>query len=385
MIDDRIIQLLSRKLSGESTPGERAELDRLLATDPEAVFYAELIGRLWDDERVRELSTRHITETDIAYLKHIAKHGPVFRRPGLRKTSGQNNVEAAPGRSPAKTLNFPKPLRIAALFFLLLTGAGLLFIHSRHTRSEARLPEARINAAFFAQLGERRTVELPDGTKIWLNAGSRLSYDSNMLQRNIREVTLSGEAFFDVARDKDRCFLIHTDKIAIRVLGTAFNVRAYPQDKITETTLMRGSIELTVNNKPYQKIILKPKEKFALIDDSREEPGAAKRSQAKQLPPALKEKLVVQEITPVEVADKQYVKEVSWVENDFVFQEETLEELAPKMERWFNITMEINNRQIRNFHFTGIFHKETIDQALMAMQLIKPFKFKIIDNHVFIN
>jgi ferric-dicitrate binding protein FerR (iron transport regulator) len=230
-------------------------------------------------------------------------------------------------------------------------------------------------------------MTLPDGTKVWLNAGSLLSYDSNMLRKDTREVSLSGEAFFDVAKDKDRCFIIHTDKIAIRVLGTSFNVRAYPRDKITETTLMGGSIELTVNNKPYQKIILKPKEKFALIDDSQDDAPPARHSadRSAAASPPLREKLVVQEVMPIHLDDKEYVKEISWVEDEFVFQNETLEELAPKMERWFSVSMEIGNSEIRKFHFTGIFHKETIDQALTAMQLIKPFKFKITGNHVFIN
>jgi transmembrane sensor len=387
MINDRIIQILARKLSGESTPAERAELERLLVSDPEAVFYVELISQLWEDQKVKEITSRPVTETDIAYLKHIARFGPVFKRPSLRKENEYGNhfadgiATAAAGQVSIRR----KLMRMAALFFLPLLAGSLYYLHSRHDRSPASPPGGESNSAFFAQLGERKTMTLPDGTKVWLNAGSRLSYDSNMLHKGVRDVTLSGEAYFDVAKDKDRCFVIHTDKIAIRVLGTAFDVRAYPQDKITETTLMRGSIELTVNSKPYQKIILKPKEKFALIDDSGDEPVLPNHSQQKPSHPSTKEKLVVQEITPVEVADKEYVKEVSWVENDFVFEDETLEELAPKMERWFNVTMEIENRQIGRLHFTGIFHKETIDQALQAMQLIKPFKYKITDGHVFIN
>jgi ferric-dicitrate binding protein FerR (iron transport regulator) len=68
-----------------------------------------------------------------------------------------------------------------------------------------------------------------------------------------------------------------------------------------------------------------------------------------------------------------------------VFQEETLEELAPKLERWFNVTIEIDNPALKGFHFTGVFHKETIDEALLGMQMIKPFKYKINNNHVLIN
>ena len=171
-------------------------------------------------------------------------------------------------------------------------------------------------------------------------------------------------------------------------MGTAFNVRAYPGERLTEATLMRGSIELTVNSRPYQKIILKPKEKFALIEDAPLKPSApGAKTTAVTDTTQHNEKLVIQDVQPVHIADKDYVEEVSWTENELVFQDETLDELAPKMERWYNVQIDINinSAALKNFHFTGVFHKETIDEALSALQMIKPFKYKITNNHVLIN
>lgn len=344
-MDTRIIQLLARKLSGEATAEELAELDDLLTRNPEGMYYAELISQLWGEEKMRAP-----TETDIAYLKHIARHRPDF----------------TPQKPPVGRKRHTTGWLVAAMI-VLLSLWYLLFHNSAHT--PPALAEKTIEVT--AGQGSRKTLFLPDGTMVRLNGGSRLRYDSNMQWKETRVVTLSGEAWFDVARDKDHGFIIHTDKIAIKVLGTAFNVKAYPQDRVTETTLMHGSIELTVNSKPYQKIILKPREKFALIDDIQEPPAPVK--------------LIVQDIVPVEVKDKEYIKEISWVEDNFVFQNETLEELAPGMERWFNVRIQIDNPQIGALHFTGIFHKETIEQALSAMQFIKPFKFNITNNHVFIH
>jgi ferric-dicitrate binding protein FerR (iron transport regulator) len=244
----------------------------------------------------------------------------------------------------------------------------------------------------YADPGTRKSVILPDGTKVRLNAGSELRYDADMTSRDTRNVDLSGEAYFDVQKDKERPFIIHTDKLAIRVLGTAFNVKAYPKDKMTETTLMQGSIELTVNSKPYQKIILKPREKFALIEDGQD--TAVVRSAASERRDTLapvtvhavnKEKLVVQDVVPVQVDEKQYVREVCWVEDNFVFQNETLEEMAPGMERWFDVQISLDDQRIRSLHFTGVFHKETILQALQALQYIQHFSFKIEGNHVYIH
>ncbi|HVV06381.1 MAG TPA: FecR domain-containing protein [Puia sp.] len=362
-MDTRIIQLLARKLSGEATVGELAELDDLLTRNPEGVYYAELIGQLWDEEKMRGP-----TDTDIFYLKHIARHRPDFR--GLGKLPVRPVIETEEPREMPLESSFAEGrgrryllgwIGVAAAVIITL---GYFLLHSGAIKTSEAVAGGVVEVE--APKGSRKTLFLPDGTMVRLNGGSSIRYDSNMQQKDARVVTLSGEAYFDVARDKDRGFIVHTDEIAIKVLGTAFNVRAYPQDKMTEATLMHGSIELTVNNKPYQKIILRPREKFALIDD-------------------VPEKLIVQDIVPLKVEDKEYVQEVSWVEDEFVFQNETLEELAPRMERWFNVQVRIDNPRIKAFHFTGIFHKETIEQALTVLQFIKPFKFNITDNHVYIH
>ena len=474
-------------MSGEATDDERVELDHLLARDPEAIFYVELLTQLWEEEKIREIGSREVTDTDMAYLKHLARHRPKFASPSKTNSPADrpappkadqpvtppspktgspitppssSKVDASDTHSPAASHAIPpskeipdhplppvdtsdgvytgssltsdpvtpasdassptpyfalsdaSPTRRRKSHKVLLASwglvgvvltAGLFYSLSRHTRSSSAATDG--NTEFSVALGARRQLTLPDGTKVWLNAGSRLSYDSDMLRKDIRAVTLSGEAFFDVAKDKNHCFIIHTDKIAIRVLGTAFNVKAYPRDKITETTLLQGSVELTVNKRPYQKIILKPKEKFALLDnapdniadgspdsaargvsgDAATDSASARSGRTPGVHPANKETLVIQDVVPIEVDDKEYVKEVSWVEDNFVFQNETLEELAPKMERWFNVQIKIDNARIGALHFSGIFHKETIGQALSALQFIQPFKFKITDNHVYIN
>jgi ferric-dicitrate binding protein FerR (iron transport regulator) len=378
-MDTRIIQLLARKLSGEATVEELAELDELLIRSPEGVYYAELISQLWDEEKMRSP-----TDTDIAWLKHIARHRPDFRKQSVGPFAGQAGLAAEQLKEPSirgRRRRYRRKWVSAAAAVLFLLSCMLWYKRAGH--APAAVAGKMIEV--IAGQGFRKTVLLPDGTMVRLNGGSRLRYDSNMQRKDMRVVTLSGEAYFDVARDKDHGFVIYTDKVAIRVLGTAFNVRAYPQDKVTETTLMHGSIELTVNNKPYQKIILKPREKFALIDDDMPAPVKPGARAVPSAPVVNKEKLVVQDIVPVEVEDKEYIREVSWVEDDFVFQNETLEELAPGMERWFNVQIQIDNPQIGAFHFTGVFHKETIEQALTAMQYIKPFKFNITDNHVYIH
>jgi transmembrane sensor len=308
-MEPKIIQLLARKLSGEATPEELDELDRLLTHDPDGAYYAEVITLLWEEEKIPGIN-RTITDTDISYLRHLARHRPQFRQPAVPAEvphRGQFRQPTVPFEvPPADDLSaFPAARRRIPqlnwlVFFAVLTAGMLYFALSRRPAASARSRATDTNVEQYADLGSRRSLLLPDGTHVWLNAGSRIHYDPDMLQKDARVITLSGEAFFDVARDKDRPFIIHTSKIAIRVLGTAFNVKAYPLDRVTETTLMGGSIELTINSKPYQKIILKPKEKFALIEEARDSLGT-RPARPDTSDRSNREKLVVQDVVPVEV------------------------------------------------------------------------------------
>jgi ferric-dicitrate binding protein FerR (iron transport regulator) len=117
----------------------------------------------------------------------------------------------------------------------------------------------------FTAVGSRTHMTLPDGTKVWLNAGSRIHYEKSFGEQG-REISLVGEAFFDVASNPKKPFIIHTAKLDIRVLGTSFNVKSYPSDKTTEATLVRGMIEVSILDRPADKIVLKPNEKLIVTN-----------------------------------------------------------------------------------------------------------------------
>ncbi|HUH32961.1 MAG TPA: DUF4974 domain-containing protein, partial [Daejeonella sp.] len=156
----------------------------------------------------------------------------------------------------------------------------------------------------------------------------------------------------------------------------AFNVKEYPDDQTSETTLLSGAIELSVNNRPQQKIILKPSEKFALVSSY----VAERQRQRKELPG--KVTLIIENISPVIIGDKKYIEETSWKEDKLVFENESLEDLIPKFERWFNVTIHLENQKVKHYRFTGIFLNENIEQALTALKLTKSFNFQLNKNDV---
>ncbi len=107
--------------------------------------------------------------------------------------------------------------------------------------------------------GNRSKITLSDGTTVWLNAGSRLVYPSVFVEKT-REVLLFGEAFFEVTENKDRPFVVKTSALAVKVLGTSFNVSAYPDDNAIQTVLEEGSVAIRKNGAQlFEKdIVLKP-------------------------------------------------------------------------------------------------------------------------------
>ncbi len=353
MIEKKLIELLTRKMAGELSSTELLELSDILLSYPEAIQEEQIFKKIWDFKPEEE---------DIAlfYERHKNKY-----RDLLDFTEEKHEAPVL------KTRLIRYRFFAAAIAIAIVVTIGLL-------ASKSSIPKDSFKQ-IIAGKGVRKLLTLPDGTKVWLNADSRLSYDPSMTEANQRLVTLTGEAFFDVAHDKLHPFIINANKVTVKVLGTAFNVKAYPGDAKCETTLIRGSVELTINDGSKQKFILKPSEKIALIDGEDE-------NYTKENDHSPKGKtLLIEHITPVKLEDGEYIPETSWTENRLVFENETLKEIALKLERWYNVKISIENPEATNYHFTGPFTNETIEQVLSAMQLIKPFKFKINNNDITIH
>lgn len=345
MHEQRIVELLTRKIAGEATDEELGELSYLLKKYPDAVYYEALLEQVWDLGQGENLEV-----ADETFNKHKSKF--------------QDELDfQVPGKTQARY--FKKNILVFATLTFLIFSTSLYFFKFYNSTGK----EVRVDV--FAGKGIRKEIILPDGTLVRLNSDSKLSYDLDMQNQSQRDVVLTGEAFFKVAHDKKRPFIVKTNKVAIKVLGTEFNVRDYPGDRESETTLIKGSIELTINDRLDQKFLLKPSEKFALVKNNKK---ASERNSSSVL--------MIDNITPVKLGDQEYIEETSWTENKFVFENESFEYLIPKLERWYNVKIILNDPTIKSYRFTGIFIKENIIQALEAMQLIKSFHYKLNENEV---
>jgi ferric-dicitrate binding protein FerR (iron transport regulator) len=225
------------------------------------------------------------------------------------------------------------------------------------------------------RMGTRTNLLLPDGTNVWLNAGSTLTYPANFDAPN-REVNLDGEAFFDVVKNPKHPFIVHTSTMNIRVLGTSFDVKAYARDKEMETTLIRGAVEVTRKDAPdAPRILLKPNEKL-IFHTSEDKPREVPIS--RPIPEV--NHLEVTTLQPYKTQDE--VVETAWVRNRLEFRGDSFEELSLKLERWYNVQIRFASEELKAYRFYGSFEKETIVQALDDLRMTAKFNYKIDGNDV---
>jgi transmembrane sensor len=349
-----IWNLIAKKLAGEAGSDELRELEELLRKNPELHYPIQTVADLWEHTSP---SDKHLAEE--AFSRHLDRIDRL-------------NIDYSPtltivsGEEPQRRRAF----RHRALWLIpgavILAGAVILFtVQPSHppvntTFSPTAIPTGR---DITTNSGSRTTITLPDNTKVWLNAGSHIEYGKGFSGGEYREVNLTGEAFFDVAPDAAHPFIIHTRKVDVRVLGTSFNLKSYPTDKTTEATLIRGSIEVSIHNRPSDKIILKPNEKLVVNND--DSLLLKKTPRRKELRP---ESLIVIS-KPTYEAHSGAIIETSWVDNKLIFQDEEFGDLAKQMERWYGVSIRFEDPRLQELRFTGTFDQETIRQALDALKL----------------
>ncbi|RPE09022.1 DUF4974 domain-containing protein [Chitinophaga lutea] len=284
-------------------------------------------------------------------------------------------------RQPARRFHLPVWARVAAVALPLAVAALLFYNRGSRTAHNGTATVNATAAVITIPYGTTRKVSLPDGTTVTLNAGSELRYEPDFNQTH-REVALTGEAYFDVTKDADKPFIIHTGKMDIRVLGTSFNVKAYPEDLTTEASLIRGSIEVTPTAQPGRRFVLKPNEKIVLPNQQlTNSPGAM----PEELFATMQEKGYAVSNVSINPADST-VAETAWVSNRLAFMNESFKEIALQLERKFEVKVIFENEAIAALRFTATFDNENIAQTLEALQYTAtaPFTFRIDQQNIYI-
>ena len=187
--------------------------------------------------------------------------------------------------------------------------------------------------------GNAYELELADGTHVWLNAESELSYPTRFAGE-MREVRLKGEAFFDVAKNPDCPFVVRTDEVAVQVLGTSFNVSAYQSEQMARVTLVGGSVAVKANGGEEFRIV--PSEQFCYNKESRK--------------------------SGIRVVDTDLY--TSWVKGEYIFKDAALEEIFNKLLHWYDFTVRYQNEQLKDKRFSLV-----IDRKISLEQLLELISF----------
>ncbi|WEA02877.1 FecR family protein [Mucilaginibacter sp. SJ] len=352
--------LIGKKLNGEASPEELLELEQLLQQQGDTVMYPmDELEEIWKNDQ-------QIAEDEKLLSKWAAFDAEL------------DAVEEKEAEEAAQVIAVQTKKKKARIIKLgsLLAAACLMLGVFWFTRKETMVP-GKSNEITAPKNGISK-IQLPDGSRVWLNMGSKLTYNNDFGTEQ-RKVSLVGEAFFDVVKDPQHPFVVTTTTISIRVLGTKFNVRSYNNDKTSEAALIRGKIELTVLKNPEKKIILNPSEKITVINNQ--------ELQLKSNTPTYKiaEETPLIALSRIHQAKKDTLpSEALWLENKLAFDAEDFENIAQKMERRYNVNIVFENEDVKKLRFTGKFEKESINKALLSLQKTAAFRYKIDTNQIVI-
>ncbi len=365
----RISDLLYKDMLGLTTKEERQELDSLLVTYKlKGLEREKIIARLQEKDRFdgkkayQEFKTlkqpggkrRLIRWMSIA--ASVAVLGYVGWWCGgkseLNKEKVSTVVEAIqPGQSRAiVTLADGKQVVLEQANRKIKESDGTV-LHSDSgalvytANVEKAVTEVMYNTVEIPRGGEYR-LELADGTKVWLNAATELRFPVNFVG-DVREVYLKGEAYFQVKRDEEHPFMVHTSMGVVEVLGTSFNVRDYEEEREVVTTLETGKV-IYVSGNSKEKVMLKPG--YQALE---------------------------KEASPVKVRKVNPVQYIGWREGKYVFEDVALEDIMQTLGRWYDIDVVYADSTVKKLHFTGDLERyESINVFLSFIETGGDVKFK---------
>jgi ferric-dicitrate binding protein FerR (iron transport regulator) len=254
-------------------------------------------------------------------------------------------------------------IRIAAV---LIIAIGILAVWNWKINNNTSHEDLKY-CEIIVPIGEKSQVILADCTKVWINSGSSFKYPPNFGEKS-RDVYLSGEAFFEVSKQNGKTFVVTTRDVRVNVLGTAFDVKCYPDETKTQTTVVRGLVKIENISGSEQPIYLKPNQMVTIKINNKQKVEKLKPLNNIQI-------AEIQKVNPDNIT--------CWKDHLLIFYNESFEEMAVKMERWYNLKIVINDETLKKERYTGKFIKnETIFQVLEAIKLTTPIKYKIANNEI---
>lgn len=341
-IEELILRLLE---GGELTKDEQGSLMSWLREYPEEQkILSEQIGVWINFDTERELSDELIDEQWKKFHRNI-----------IEKSAKTKVLKP-------KFRILPVLSRYAAIFVLGLIVASASsylyrnFFDTNYTVQTVKVP-----------FGAKSVIMLTDGTEVILNAGSKLEYTS-LFGRKAREVSLEGEAYFKVTKNPKKPFIVKTTGLVVKAYGTEFNVKSYADDKSIQATLIKGRIGVRKSipglDTKFREFMLKPNEQVIL-------------HKADSLSTSKNGKLFITKNINTDLY-------TSWINDKVQVKSVSLKELVVKLERKYNVKINIEDKELEEKKFTGILENETIEQVLQVLKLSAQINYKIEEREIWL-
>ncbi len=320
MTDKNYIALFEKYLRGESTAEETERLIDLVGSENK-------FRKIWENE---------LMDSDPTLDETVKKR--IFEKI-RRETAGR--------RSYSLSVNWRKTVRWAAVILLPVLSAFTVYYFTQYPQRDHQ------PTVITAQKGEKAEVVLPDGSNVWINSGSTLTYDKHFNGKE-RSVHLQGEAYFEVPENKKRPFIVHTKHMTVQALGTSFNVRSYETDSLATAVLLEGKVKVSASGK---ETILSVNERATF--DKRKQTLLADRVEALNF--------------------------IEWKNGNIYFSNQTYDEIARTLSRIYNVDIQFASEQLRPMRFSGTLGSSGIKNALDILSMTSPMAYEMKDTTIILH
>lgn len=321
-----IESLLIKYLSKKADEGEERTIKEWIAQSSENKRTFEAYQKLWNDSNKLMIPGKIDVE---AALQESKKQIPQFRR---------------------KTRWISYWPQVAAVLVLsIFISSVFTFLVKPDVNNQEQVIYQEIKAAY----GTQTKLQLPDGTNVWLNAGSQLKFPTSFNSQAERKVTLTGEGFFEVKKNAQQPFVVSTSKLDIKVLGTSFNVNAYANEDNITVALKEGEVSLLqqMQGKQMQVLNLNPSE-VASYD--------------------IKNNKILHS------TESDLDRYIAWKDGLIVFFDDPMGKVITRLENWYNVEIEVNDQKLLEEHITGTFNDNSLDQVLNLLSMMSPMDYQYI-------
>ncbi|MDD3742746.1 MAG: FecR family protein [Lentimicrobiaceae bacterium] len=357
--------LLAKYLDNKCTLDEKLQLYKLVASSENENFFKELLFSSLNEYQ-DDNEEQHPVDFDRNYVKLLSEI--------KYREAKEIEKRLLQRKNKVKRLVFGG-ISVAAVFCIAFFLGSIL----THNKVKATFSESAVAVTYSevsAPFGAKSEVKLADGTEVILNAGSTIKYKNNYNTNN-RDIFLEGEAYFKVAKNQYLPLIVSAGNLRIKAVGTEFNVKAYSEEGIVETTLIEGKVDISqrcnIDNNTDEVLQLKPNQK------------AIYASQTDQI---TLEK--IKEIEPLAVIPSRTVSNAlmispktdidqvtAWTKNKLIIRSENIESLCVKLRRKYDMKFVFGDEEIKKYRFTGVLLDETFEQVMAAIKLVSPIDYKL--------